>query len=491
MFQLPEVTKDKVLKVPHFPTDFQTLVFRMWEMVDSAKIAEVIGTSKENVVKLAADMGLPKQEHLSEWKTRGYISILRAVWNLLPYEQILELLECSAERLAFILKEDDFLGIKLGEKCDCKLVKYRELTDSEAARTREIKASMEKYVLPLYKDGYAAPFDFYSTKPEGFGAKNAGGVTVDSSWGLTYPENELLSKMAEDFMRFAGEYGIVFSEKAEKCITVSLDADTDDEEYHEVHIKADGIRIVAATPFGALRGFYELEKLAEAAGGFCFEEKVMKRKTKMKTRFIYSFSGLYTDVLECDTRISFPDELLERYGRCGINGVWIQGVLYTLAPYPFDETKCDGWQTRLERLRDLSERALRYGIKVYIYINEPRAMPESFFATRPDLKGAVSRGDSYTLCSSHPEVQKYLYDAIHTICEYDPNLGGFLAITQSENLTTCYSKSAKPTECPVCAKRTPTEVTAEVVNAMADAVNDVDPKIKFFAYAWVWDRAFK
>ncbi len=487
---LPKITADKTLAVPHFPTEHQTVIFRLWEMVDAKLLAEVLETTEENVNASAREMGLPTQRWLSEWMSRGYISILRQVWHLLPYEQILKLLGCTEERLAFILKEDDFLGIKLGEKPDCKPVLWRELTDEEKARTAEIKADVEQLITPLYGESTVAPFDFYSFEAKPLVSKANGDVTVDGSWGIKYPSDTLLSKMVEDFKAFTARYGVKL-EGTDKLIEIELSAKTDDEEYHEVHISKDGIRIVAATAVGALRGIYELENQAITAGLLNFKSRVIKKKTKIKTRYIYSFSGLYTDVLECDTRISFPDELLERYGRCGVNGIWIQGVLYTLAPYPFDETKCEGWETRLERLRDLSERALRYGVKVYIYINEPRAMPLSFFEKRPDLKGALSRGNDWCLCTSHPDVQKYLYDSIHKICEYDPMLGGFLAITQSENLTTCYSKSGKPTECPVCSKRTATEVTADAINPMARAASDVNPAIKFLAYAWVWDKAFK
>ena len=43
-------------------------------------------------------------------KTRGYITLIRRNWHLLPYEQLLELVEMTPEQLAFTLREDDFYG---------------------------------------------------------------------------------------------------------------------------------------------------------------------------------------------------------------------------------------------------------------------------------------------------------------------------------------------------------------------------------------------
>ena len=50
----------------------------------------------------------------AEQKSRGYITLIRRNWHLLPYDQLLELLEMTPEQLAFSLREDDFLWIKLG-----------------------------------------------------------------------------------------------------------------------------------------------------------------------------------------------------------------------------------------------------------------------------------------------------------------------------------------------------------------------------------------
>ena len=131
MVNLRKPTLGKHLKTEHFPTDFQAVIFRLWEMVPAKKIAEILNTSEQNIIISAENMGLNKQLHLDKWMERGYISILRAVWNLLPYEQICNLLDCNEEYLSYILKEDDYLGEKLGEKCDCHYVVYRELSDSE------------------------------------------------------------------------------------------------------------------------------------------------------------------------------------------------------------------------------------------------------------------------------------------------------------------------------------------------------------------------
>ena len=490
---LREPTLGKFLKVSHFPQSYQTLIFRLWEMVPAKKIAEVIETTEENVIKSACKMGLTEQKNLEDWLTRGYISIIRAVWNLLPYEQIFKLLEWDAERLSFCLREDDFLGLKLGEKCECPIVLYKDLTADEEKATAKIKETIEKYIRPLDKFDIAKPFDFFKSNYKPLVTPKTREVLVDSSWALEFESDEI-KDFVEDFKDFAKNYGVEFKDSGEKKIKLEININSDDEEYHEIYITDDLIKINAAAPVGILRGLYDLEDLAESAGSFSFHKKTYKKKTKVKTRFIYSFCGLYSDVLDKPNEISFPDELLKGYARRGINGVWIQGVLYKIAPYPFNEKESEGWEMRLENLKKLTIRAARYGIKVYMYINEPRCMPEALFKNRPDLKGVSWRNDdAYTLCSSHPDTHKYLKDALQIICKFVPLMGGFLNITQSENCVLCTSRTPDGDEnhvCPVCSKRKAYEVTADILKTMANAVSEVDEKIKFFAYTWTWTHDY-
>ena len=67
-------------------------------------------------------------------------------------------------------------------------------------------------------------------------------------------------------------------------------------------------------------------------------------------RFCSSYFALYGDpLLEADTD-PFPDGYLEKLARCGINGVWIQTVLNTLAPSQQFPEFGAGWETRLRNL---------------------------------------------------------------------------------------------------------------------------------------------
>src|SRR5690606_24749112 len=100
------------------------------------------------------------------------------------------------------------------------------------------------------------------------------------------------------------------------------------------------------------------------------------------------------------------------------------------------------------------------GIGIYLYLNEPRHLPLSFFDTHPDLKG-VTDGTHAALCTSHPDVQSYLANAIAHIVSEVPDLAGFFTITASENPTHCWSHQ-KGAECPRCGPRGPEAVVAEL-----------------------------
>jgi len=374
-YELPKIGK-AALTFPHFPTRHQAFIFRASEYVSAERIAKILRTTVENVIDAANEMGVPYRAEDNVWLKKGYITIIRQMWHLLPYQQLLELLEMDETTFATILREEDFLDHKLGNKPDCEPVYFRKLTEEERGRTEEIRVVMS--TLPAAK---TKPFDFHYRVPK---------------------------------LRFSSE---------------------------EV----------------------------------------------LRTRMIYAFSGLYQNAFEVDSRTYLPDSLLAAYRDIGINAVWTQGLLAQLTEFPWDSEVSTGWQSRIERMRDLTDRLEQYGIKLFLYLNEPRSMPKSFYQAHPELQGHCSDEDKLCLCISTREVREYLTGAVEKLCRSVPKLGGFFTITRSENPTNCYSHATRETcTCPRCAKRSVAEVIADTVACYRNGADRVDSNIKVIAWSWGW-----
>jgi len=178
----------KPLSLPHFPTVQQTVVWRNWELVPLDRLAKILQTTEENVLSLARGMGLRVPPSIDEqWLIRGYITIIRANWHILPYDQLLELLGWSADMLAYALKEDDFLWVKLGNlKPSVEPVTYRPLTPEEETRTREIRGIIDTHFPDSRNESPVKPIYFLNSFAKGNQPASPVGVS-------TNPDEVLLS----------------------------------------------------------------------------------------------------------------------------------------------------------------------------------------------------------------------------------------------------------------------------------------------------------
>ena len=387
---LPVGSAPKPLEFRHFPSRLHTFVWRNWTLVAPERLARVIGTSPENIQAIAESMGLPPAPAIPpEMKARGYITIIRRNWHILPYDQLLVLLDMTADELAFALREDDFLFHKLGRlKPACEPLAYRPPNAAEKGRAAEIKA------------------------------------IVDASFG--------------EQLRAGGEPRFAFVEALSKP--------------HPPR--------PTSTPAG---------------------------KPLFELRFIYSYFALFGDPLMNPELDPYPEGLLQRLSELGVNGVWMHVVLRNLAPSTLFPEFGQGHEKRLATLRALVARAKKYGIDIYLYINEPRAMPAAFFEKHEDVRG-VQEGDHYALCTSSPEVRSWLRDSLTHVFKNVPGLGGVFTITASENLTNCASHH-RSKDCPHCAPRNPAEIIAEVNLTVAQGVHRAAPDAKVLSWDWGWPDA--
>ncbi len=167
-------------------------------------------------------------------------------------------------------------------------------------------------------------------------------------------------------------------------------------------------------------------------------------------RLGYSYFALYGDPLLDEASDPYPDAYLEKLAASGMDSVWIHIVLHKLVPLPWDTSQSAGFEKRQRNLRKLVNRAAKYNIKIFLYLNEPRTWPAAFFEKNPRLKGAEAAG-VISLCTSHLDVQAYLRNGVAAITRAVPGLGGFFSITASENRTNCWSHN-QGAVCPRCGR---------------------------------------
>jgi hypothetical protein len=372
----------------HFPDRVHEFVWRNWNAAEPAKLAKILGASVQDITALAESMGLPPDATVSpEQRERGYITLIRRNWHLLPYEQLLELLEMTPERLAFTLREEDFLWIKLGRlKPTCEPLRYHPPDEGARRRAAEIRRVVE-----------------------------------------------------EDF--------------------------------------GEEIRRPAEPRFDFVR------QLSNPLPSF--SPPMPGEDQPPSLRLVYSYVAVYGDPLFNPQLNPYPDGLLERLSAVGINGVWLHALLRDMAPggTTFPEFGA-GHEQRLANLRVLVERAKKYGISVYLYMNEPRAMPASFFKDRPEM-GGVREGEFMALCTSHPAVRQWMGEALAYVFRQVPELGGVYTITASENLTNCASHGDWRS-CQVCKERSDADIIAEVAAVIEEGVHRGNPKANVLVSDWGW-----
>ncbi len=225
---------------------------------------------------------------------------------------------------------------------------------------------------------------------------------------------------------------------------------------------------------------------------FAFAEKYKMREfsggaEKFELNFIHSYAASCGDIfLDMEKRDPIPENLLAQYASLGIKGVWMHALLYLLHPVKGSEEFSAGYETRLRNLALLTERCAKYGVGIYLYLNEPRGMPYAFYEKNPDWAGIdVPRNNMRTNCTSRRKPLEWLEEACAAVFKAAPKLAGAFLITMSENPTHCnYAFNKKA--CPFCCNRDPAELIAEVVAAAERGIHAAAPKAEVLVSDWAW-----
>jgi len=182
----------------------------------------------------------------------------------------------------------------------------------------------------------------------------------------------------------------------------------------------------------------------------------------------------------------YPDQYLNKLAHCGINGIWVAGLLRRMvASKTLPELGPPA--NRLETLKRLVRRASRYGIKVYLCCIEPRYLPTDHpvFAAHPEIRGAKG----VCLCTSAPLVREYIRETMRELFTAVPELGGVINIFNGERQTTCWLNEDSARSCPRCRSRHQEEVLAEELNCFMEGIRAASPSARLLAWTYSMDAA--
>ena len=490
---------------PAFPSRLHLFVWRNWELANADRIAQVIRTTPDRILTLGAAMGLPTKPVLTDDQLRRiYITVIRQNWHVLPDSQIIELLGWDAKRFAFTLKEDDFLDIKLGQlKPKCEELTYHAPTPEEQEKEAWMRKVIQQNFAATLRNPGEGPMHFveelsaFRYTPNRDAKAKAGTDEVDLTSGWTVVgQGKILGAAAQRFSKYmasAMSAHVPVGTSGPRRIELIADpAWSSSEDTFELEVDRSRIAIQARDDAGVLQCLYQLQDSLEKREGPFLAIGKKSGHFVWSPRFLYSYFALYGDPLMEPAADPFPDAYLERLARTGINGIWIQGVLNTLAPSRIFPEFGARSETRLSNLNALVERAARFGVKVYMYLNEPRAMAPSFFAKHPDMKGA-SHGGLNAICTSVPAVREWIASSLAHVCKRAPDLGGIFCITMSENLTNCFSQGGAwgtgapvATDCPRCSKRKGWDTIGELIQTFRDGVRKTSQSAAVIAWDWGW-----
>ena len=495
---------------PHFPNRLYLFVWRNWELANTDRIAKVLRTTEKAVLKIGYSMGLPPKPRLtSDQLRRIYITVIRQNWHVLPHEQLIELLGWDRAKYEYTLKEDDFLWSKLGlgVKPRCGSLLYQPPAPDTEQRAAQIKRLLQQQFGSALKEPGESPFHFVRelSDPRPLPCRDSRvkvgpGESDLSGWGLVPPGGSIEGSGAmldqfRDYLKVAFDCstGILKPDVGANRSQVRFRIDPSiipAAESFEIRSEPGSVSVTATDLPGLRRAIYHLQDRMEERGGAFLPEGSFRFTRKLNPRYIYPYFALYGDPLMDEEIDPIPDGYLEKLGRKGVNGVWLQAVLRNLAPSAAFPEFGQGSETRLRNLRRFVQRARIYGLKIYLYINEPRPLPRAFFEKHPEVRGtpyatSAELAQEFAMCTSVPKVREWLADSLSHVFAEVPDLGGIFTITMSENLTNCFAHG-RPELCPICSRREGWQVITELLQTYRNGISRSNPAAEVIAWDWGW-----
>ena len=267
-------------------------------------------------------------------------------------------------------------------------------------------------------------------------------------------------------------------------------------EDYELETAPGRATIAAGDTEGVRRGVYHLmELLAEAPSPTELAARTIKRSSWLKTRISRGFYSpikrppLNRDELGEDMDC-YPDNYLDRLASEGVNGLWLSVSFKDLCWTRFTPEYGQDATARFARLQRIVDKCRRYGIKIFVFGNEPESwsFDDKTLEEFPKLAGPSIAGRK-CFCPLSDEGKECLHDFMAALFSGVKHLGGMVNINVGEGLTLCLgavSDSAPDLiPCPRRCGASFAQILAGAQEAMAGGMRAAAPDALFISWLYI------
>jgi dienelactone hydrolase len=242
-------------------------------------------------------------------------------------------------------------------------------------------------------------------------------------------------------------------------------------EGYRIVVEPARIRIEARTSRGLMRGVYAIEDRLLARGAPFLERGTALRNERFARRITTAIIPGGDRYTEASRPLIYTDGLLQRISRDGFNAIWmwLNTEEAAMNSRIFPELDDPETPARLARIDDLTRRAKRFGIDVYIYLGTGyhHNVPAWFYQKYPELKGY---GWGSPMETTIPRVRDYQAEIVGNIFRHAPELKGMVVIYDGEGFYHSGINERTRQQCRTCRDMTQEEISLQVLNNLNDAM---------------------
>ena len=294
----------------------------------------------------------------------------------------------------------------------------------------------------------------------------------------------------------------IAEQKGAYPIRFQLDPTLGKEEYCVQSARLE-TQISASDPDGFRRAVYFLEDRIREAEGPAVMPGCHRRKPFIRNRISRCFFGptnrppFNIDELTDDIDY-YPDAYLDKLAHEGINGLWLTMYFRDLPSSIFSGRGQD-FEKRIAKLRRTVEKCARYGIRIFIFLSEPKKFgsnqklqPLREAELHPELAGSAYRYHNLDLrmfCTSSETGIAYLKESLSQIFSAVPELGGVINIMLGEDNGSCAAFETTEAEpippedrCPRCSRRDHADIFREQALAFSQTIHRYNPEAEYIGW---------